>query len=323
MPQASKLCSPVKLFYCYSQKDSGLRSRLDTHLAGLKRDGLVQTWYDREIVPGANWEEEISLHLDDADIVLLLISPDFIDSDYCMGIEMKRALQDLEAGRLTVIPILLKPYVWPGAKFKMLQALPKNGKPVTAWKHREYAFQSIVEGIEATARAMVKQRTAVLQTPSPLAAKEQARNLRRLLFSRRARAFAAFTFVGLLAAALLLQYVVQLIRSDYYPAGTPWFYAAADPAYFCQRRSLLTINRSTDAIGIITLSKNTEPREILTTSVFNAHSSPLYCKRLHECIPKLFLWISGISVRAALKGKTTAPPICTRRSNHSLRTARV
>src|SRR4051794_31834746 len=98
----------IKLFYVYSRKDDVLRKRLDTHLSTLKREDLLSTWHDQEVIPGSLWEREISNHLNNADIILLLVSSDFIASDYCYGIEMQLALERHAAGEPTVIPIIMR-----------------------------------------------------------------------------------------------------------------------------------------------------------------------------------------------------------------------
>jgi hypothetical protein len=77
----SQLSQPIKLFYCYARKDRALRDELDIHLAGLRRSGLITAWYDGEISPGVSWEKEIETRLDTAQVILLLVSPDFLDSD--------------------------------------------------------------------------------------------------------------------------------------------------------------------------------------------------------------------------------------------------
>src|SRR5690348_16403014 len=103
---------PGKIFLCYAREDELLLERLKTHLSPLRRKGLIDIWYDREINAGTKWEEEIDKHLNDANIVLLLISPDFINSDYCYGTEMQRALERDSLGEAIVIPIILRPVHW-------------------------------------------------------------------------------------------------------------------------------------------------------------------------------------------------------------------
>src|SRR5437660_9443715 len=116
---------PLNVFYSYAHKDEKLRDELGKHLYPLKRQGLIVDWYDRDISAGKEWEQEIDTHLTTSHIILLLISPDFVASDYCYGIEMKCALERHEARNARVIPILLKSVDWQGTPFRKLQVLPK------------------------------------------------------------------------------------------------------------------------------------------------------------------------------------------------------
>ena len=92
MAGPSDPAKPISLFYSYSHRDEELRLRLETHLAALRRGGLIAEWHDRKLEPGDAWKDEIDRHLTLADIVLLLVSSDFIASDYCWGEEMSKAL---------------------------------------------------------------------------------------------------------------------------------------------------------------------------------------------------------------------------------------
>lgn len=139
----------IQLFYSYSHKDEELREKLERHLGGLKRQGVITDWHDRRITAGTEWGEEINAHLNTADIILLLVSADFIDSDYCYSVEVTRAMQRHEAGEARVIPVILRPADWRGAPFGSLQALPADAKPVVTWTNPDEAFLSIVEGIRA------------------------------------------------------------------------------------------------------------------------------------------------------------------------------
>lgn len=146
----------VKLFYCYAREDTLLRDKLEVHLSSLKRQNLITTWHDRKISPGMEWEREIDVHLNTADIILLLVSPEFVASDYCYSIEMKRALERHKAREARIIPILLRPVDWEAAPFSTLQMLPSNGRPVTRWQDRDEAFLNIAKAI----RIVVKELSA-------------------------------------------------------------------------------------------------------------------------------------------------------------------
>src|SRR2546423_6012720 len=141
------MADALKLFYSYALEDEVLRKKLNIHLAMLRREGLISEWHDRDISAGSLWAEEIDAHLKKANIILLLISPSFLASDYCYGIEMQEAMKRQAEGKVRVIPIILRPCDWENAPFKKLQALPKDAKPVTMWSNRDAAFSNIAKGI--------------------------------------------------------------------------------------------------------------------------------------------------------------------------------
>ena len=122
----------IEIFCCYAREDQDLMKSLRKHLMPLQRRGLITIWSDTDIDAGTAWEEEIKKHLDSAQIILLLISPDFMASDYCYGKEMQRALARHKAGTCRVIPILLRPTFWEDAPFSSLQLLPIGAKPITS-----------------------------------------------------------------------------------------------------------------------------------------------------------------------------------------------
>jgi tetratricopeptide (TPR) repeat protein len=137
----------ISVFLSYAHEDEPLLRQLETHLSLLKRQGLISTWYDRQIVPGSNWAKVIDERLEQASIILLLVSPDFLASDYCYQDEMKRALERHDLNQARVIPIVLRPVDWEGAPFAHLQVLPSNAKPVTRWKNRDDALLDVGRGI--------------------------------------------------------------------------------------------------------------------------------------------------------------------------------
>jgi hypothetical protein len=150
---------PVEIFYAYAHEDKRLCHKLELHLSNLKRQELITTWHDRDISAGKEWEQEISIHLNKAQIILLLISPDFMASDYCYGIEMKRAMERHYRQEARVIPIILRPVDWKDAPFARLQALPTEAKPVTSWSKYDKALTDIALGIRAIIEELIKQRT--------------------------------------------------------------------------------------------------------------------------------------------------------------------
>ncbi|MBE7381177.1 MAG: leucine-rich repeat domain-containing protein [Leptolyngbya sp. SIO1E4] len=139
---------PLRLFYSYSHRDEVLRDQLDTHLKILERQNLIQPWHDRRIDPGMDYATEIDDNLNQADIILLLVSADFISSKYCYEIELPQALQRHKSGEATVIPILLRPVDWQASVLAKLNALPTNWQAVTQWGDRDAAWLDVETGIK-------------------------------------------------------------------------------------------------------------------------------------------------------------------------------
>ncbi len=137
----------VTVFYSYAHEDEKLRDELAKHLSLLKREGIIKEWHDRRIMPGDEWKNQIDHYLETAELILLLVSPDFMASDYCYDIEMQRALERHEEGAARVVPIILRPVDWAKARFAALQALPTDGRAVTDWPNRDRAFLVIAQGI--------------------------------------------------------------------------------------------------------------------------------------------------------------------------------
>jgi hypothetical protein len=141
-------CRVATLFFSYSHVDENLRDQFEIHLAGLQRQRLISSWHDRRITAGENFGDAIDQHIDTADVILLLVSPDFIASDYCYEREMKRALEKHERGDARVIPVILRPCDWQDLPFGKLLATPKDGKPITKWPNIDEAFQDVVTAIK-------------------------------------------------------------------------------------------------------------------------------------------------------------------------------
>jgi hypothetical protein len=154
--------SEIKLFCSYSHRDEHLRDELAKHLKLLERQGLVRSWHDRHIGAGDLWKDAIDRNLEEADIILLLISSDFLASDYCFDIEMKRALERHAAGEALVIPVILRPVDWQATEFGKLQALPRDGKPVTTFENLDTALEQVTQGIRRAIATLVDARRGIL-----------------------------------------------------------------------------------------------------------------------------------------------------------------
>lgn len=152
----------VSIFFCYAHEDETLLKKLKAHLRPLQRQGLVTVWYDRDISAGSDWEQQINEQLNSAQIILLLVSPDFMDSDYCYGIEMQRALERHQRGEAGVIPVILRPMYWQGEPLGKLQALPTDAKPVMGalWHNEDEAFFDVTEGIRTVVVQLATKRVS-------------------------------------------------------------------------------------------------------------------------------------------------------------------
>jgi|SRR5579859_1551900 len=143
----SNLPPNFEIFFSYAHKDKKLRDELEKQvMIALYPTGIL-SWHDGEIGAGKEWEQEIEKHLANAQVIILLISSDFLYSLYCSRVEMARALQRHQLGEARVIPVILRPVSWQNAPFAHLQVLPARARPVTRWSDRDEAFLSVALGI--------------------------------------------------------------------------------------------------------------------------------------------------------------------------------
>ena len=152
----------VTLFFSYSHRDEELRNELEIHLSALKRQGLIDTWHDRRIGAGDIIDHVISENLESADIILLLVSPYFIASDYCYDVELTRSLERHHSGEARVIPVILHPCDWRPLPFGTLLAVPKDGKPISKFPNPHDAFLEVSTAIRKCAEELKK----IVESPS-------------------------------------------------------------------------------------------------------------------------------------------------------------
>lgn len=159
----------ANVFFSYSHKDEALRDELEVHLAMLKRESAISAWHDRKILAGDELNGQIHTRLNDAQVILLLVSPDFLASAYCHDVEVKRAMELHAEGRARVIPVILRPSDWQASTpFVKLLAVPTDGKPITKWPDRDEAWLNVVQQLRA---ALPKNaEAAVVQNPMELLA---------------------------------------------------------------------------------------------------------------------------------------------------------
>jgi hypothetical protein len=175
---------PLEVFCCYAREDLKMLKHLKKSLMPLQQSSQITIWSDTNLNAGVEWEKELHQHLESADLILLLISPDFMSSDYCYSTEMKRAIERHTQGDAHVIPILLRPIHWDTAPFAKLQMIPTNARYVTSWPNRDEAFYDIANHINQIVAKFILPQTNV---PSP-ATSQVAPEIRNLP-SRNSRDF--------------------------------------------------------------------------------------------------------------------------------------
>jgi sirohydrochlorin ferrochelatase len=143
----------ISVFVSYAHADERLRVELGKHLAALERQGLISTWHDRMLTGGEEWAGTIDQRLEEAQVILLLVSADFVQSRYCYDVEMKRALERHQRKEALVLPVILRPVALGGLPFAALQALPRDARPVTDWPSLDAALLDVTEGVRAAIAA--------------------------------------------------------------------------------------------------------------------------------------------------------------------------
>jgi TIR domain len=145
LPPTTKV---VKVFYAGSSSpaDEELRKQIEAQLGLLREMGLISEWHSGKLIAGTEWAVETRKHWQESQVILLLVSADFISSSYKVA---REAVERHNANTAVTIPIILRPVDWDGAVFSKLQVLPDkdNHKPITSWNNREEALLNVAQGI--------------------------------------------------------------------------------------------------------------------------------------------------------------------------------
>jgi hypothetical protein len=162
----------IKVFFSYAHEDEDLVDLCRGHLSACDREHLIQIWHDRQIPPGVEWKGFIDRNLSTSHVVVLFISHDFLQSEYCRDVEMAEALKRHTTGSARVIPVILRPCAWEDHSFSMLQVLPAAGKPITKWDNRDEACLDVARGIMSVVAA-VPPDAAVSEPPVDVPSRPQ------------------------------------------------------------------------------------------------------------------------------------------------------
>ena len=155
-PTSTQQSEKLKLFISYSHADQELKEQLVRHLRPLEREALVEVWADHQILAGDDWDKEVAKNLTEADIVITLVSIDFINSNYCYNVELLNALEREAEGEVRVIPVILRSCLWNKSPLGRLKALPQDGKAVTTWNDIDEALTFVASGIRDAAIALLE-----------------------------------------------------------------------------------------------------------------------------------------------------------------------
>lgn len=142
----------VDVFISYAREDKGFLKELETHLSPLRHDGIISHWTDEQIVPGESWRNAIAERIRRAKVILLLVSPDFLASEFCYRVELNDAVAKAKARSAYVVPIVVRECDWSSAPFAFLHALPQGGRAVAGrdWPSRDAAWKSVIQGLRMT-----------------------------------------------------------------------------------------------------------------------------------------------------------------------------
>lgn len=149
---------PIQVFVSYSHRDQSFVEELGSHLKLLQRQGVIRLWHDCEITAGEEWRDAIESRLASADIVLLLVSSNFLSSEFCWSVELSRAMDRHERGDATVIPIFVRSCLWQDAPFAKLQGVPKNAMPIGSSRDTDRAWTEVATVIRQTSLRISESR---------------------------------------------------------------------------------------------------------------------------------------------------------------------
>lgn len=178
-----------KVFISYSHVDEEYRAALEGHLSSLRREAVLEIWHDRMLAGGDHVDRSVIARMSEADVVLFLVSSDFLSSRYCMDVEMEAALAKEAAGQTRIIPVILRPCDWHSAPFGRLLAAPRDGRPVSTWPNRDEALLDVAQTIRM---ALIPKKlpggiaAANLARSSPFDQPDRTRKVAREVYGRDA-----------------------------------------------------------------------------------------------------------------------------------------
>lgn len=153
---------PVKVFISYSHKDEHHKEALAEHLTMLQRNGVISTWDDRQLVAGDDWKDQISANLEEAELILFLVSPSFLASSYCFDVEFARARAKHAEGSAILVPIFVRASDWKSSDLQAYQGLPKDAEPVAKWPDQDEAWMNVIDGLKKRLAIFATKKSTVV-----------------------------------------------------------------------------------------------------------------------------------------------------------------
>lgn len=152
---------PFNIFLSYAHDDENLMDCVRKQLVIYDRQNKIRKWWDRKLTAGASLHSEIDQHLQEADVILLFISPSFFDSDYCYDGEMQQALRQHAEQRSVAIPVILRPCEWASSPLGGLLAFPTDGRPLTTWPNHDEGAKNVADGVMRAVTELQKRQPTV------------------------------------------------------------------------------------------------------------------------------------------------------------------
>ena len=155
-----------KIYLSYAHEDQGLARGFESHLTVLRHQGIISEWFSLAVGPDENSPQEIENLLNQADMILFLISADFLASAYHEA-EVRRALERQRNDEAMVISIIVRPVDWRASQLGQFKILPKNARPVTLWADQDEAWVDVAEELRRSAMGGQQQKSTAPKQPAP------------------------------------------------------------------------------------------------------------------------------------------------------------
>src|SRR5713226_1037627 len=159
--------SKPTVFISYSHKDEDWKDRLVTHLGVLRHQGLLDLWDDRRIAAGEDWHQEIQEAMAAASVAILLVSADFLNSEFILNQEIPHLLERRDKEGVRIFPVIIEPCAWQIVGWlRRMQVRPKDGRPLSAGN--EYQVEADLTAITVEVHELLRSTGTAVSPPGPV-----------------------------------------------------------------------------------------------------------------------------------------------------------